>query len=261
MSRQLPAVRQANNSGRPAHLQPGHLRGEQHFRPEPASLGGRPPRQVPAPNPRREAEVVLDSGALASLAPRRLPLYQHGAQTLRGGVDGSTQAGWAAPDHDDVVKGERGRRREPEGVGNLRRRRSPQREARVGDDEWEVVLVRSVGGQEPRGLRVAIELEPPERHLIAGQEVLYIVRRARPAMSDDPYAVVRFDPILHLPVFEKVVEDRIQLLLRWVPWFQQVVLHIGPVDSRNGCVGVGVCGKEDSAGFGVKLTSLSEKLD
>ena len=80
-------------------------------------------------------------------------------------------------------------------------------------------------------------------------------------MSDDPDAVVRLDPILHLPVLEKVVEDRIQLLLGWVPWFQQVVLHIGPVDGRNGCVGVGVCGEEDPAGFGVELTSLGEKLD
>ncbi len=45
-----------------------------------------------------------------------------------------------------------------------------------------------------------------------------------------------------------------------VPRFQQVILHIRLVDGRYGCISVGVGGKQDAAGFRVKLARLLEEL-
>src|SRR5919106_1677775 len=50
-----------------------------------------------------EAEVVLDSGALAGLPARRLALEQDSGQSLGRAVDGRREAGGAAPDDRELV--------------------------------------------------------------------------------------------------------------------------------------------------------------
>ena len=172
MGRELTAVGQADDPGRAAHLEARHLGGEQHLRPEASGLGGRPPGKVTAGDAGWESQVVLDAGALAGLAPDRLLLDENGAQSFRGAVDGRPEPGRPTPDDDEVVEGERRCRRQPEGAGDLCGGGRLQRPAGVGDDQGQVLAVAAVGGQQPGGLRVTFPLEPSERHLIAGEEVL-----------------------------------------------------------------------------------------
>ena len=177
MGRELAAVGQTDDPGRPADLEARHLRSEQHLRPETAGLGGRPPGQVATGDACRETEVVLDPGALAGLAPDRLLLDDHGAQALRGAVDGRPEPGRPAPDDDEVVEGERRRRRKSESAGELRCGGRLQGVTGVGDHQREVLPVTAVGIQQSGGLGVTLELEPLEGHLVAGQEVFDRVRR------------------------------------------------------------------------------------
>ena len=136
-----------------------------------------------------------------------------------------------------------------------------ERLACVRDDQWQVLGVPATRVQQPGRLGVTLQLEPLEWHLVAGQEVFDLMRRGRPAVADDPDALVRPEPVLHLPILEEVVEHRIELLLRRIPRLQQVVVNIGPIDGGNGRIGIGVGGEKNAPGLGVKLAGLFEKLD
>ena len=141
--------------------------------------------------PERKPEIVLDPRALPSLAPDCFSLDKHRPQALRGPIDGGAEARRSAPDHDEVVERERGCGGEPEGVATS---------AVEGACKTRPVSVMTRGrcsasppfaASNLVGLGVALQLQPPERHLVAGQEVLHLVRRSRPAVPDNPDAVVR----------------------------------------------------------------------
>src|SRR5205823_9840002 len=127
---------------------------------------------------------------LSGLATDRLSLYEHGAQPFRRAVDGGAQARRPGPDDDEVVEGQRRCGREAEGSGDLCRRRRLQGASAVRDHQREVLPVAAVGGEEPGRLRVTLELEPLERNLVAGQEVLDGMRRGGPPVADDTDSVV-----------------------------------------------------------------------
>src|SRR5205807_6078189 len=59
--------------------------------------------QVDAGDPRRKAEVVLDAGARAGLAPGRGRLHDQDIQSFRCPVHGRRQPRWSRPDDDEVA--------------------------------------------------------------------------------------------------------------------------------------------------------------
>ena len=79
-------------------------------------------------------------------------------------------------------------------------------------------------------------------------------------MADDPNAVLRLHPVLHLPVLEEVVKDRVKLLLRRVPGLQHVVMNVSFVDGGNGGLGVRVGCEQHAAGLGVQPARLLQEL-
>ena len=122
MGREFVPVLEANDPGRTAHVEAGDLGREQHFGAEPPGLGGRPPGKVAAPDTGGEAKVVLDPRALARLASDRFSLNEDRAQAFGRPVDGGPQAGWPAPDHDDVVERQGWCRRETQRLRDFDRR-------------------------------------------------------------------------------------------------------------------------------------------
>src|SRR5437764_11611361 len=67
-----------------------------------ACLERRPSGEIRAGETGGEAEIVLDSSARARLTARGEAFDDERAESLRGGVDGGRQPGWAAAEHDDV---------------------------------------------------------------------------------------------------------------------------------------------------------------
>ncbi len=123
-----------------------------------------PPGQVAAPDPGREAQVVLDPGALPGLAPDGLPLDEHRLQALGAAVDGGAQPGGAAAHHDEVVEREVGRRSTGPG---LRPARPSTGAAATGPSVMTTngrssALIPLAASRRLR-LRVALELHPAER--------------------------------------------------------------------------------------------------
>ena len=101
--------------------------GEHHLGAEPARLRRRAVREVRAAQPVREAEVVLDAGALAGLPARCVAFDDGGVQPFRRAVDRGRQPGRAGADDDEVVE-----RRLAPSSGARGRRRSRARSRRAG---------------------------------------------------------------------------------------------------------------------------------
>ena len=64
-----------------------------------------------------------------------------------------------------------------------------------------------------------------------------------------------------LPLLEQAVDDRVELLLRRIPWLEQVVVEVDDVDGVDGGVGVGVCRQQHPAGQREEVHRLLEELD
>ena len=113
--------------------------GEHHLGAEPAGLRDGALGEVGAGEPPREAEVVLDRGALPGLPARGVVLDDDGAEALGRGVDRGGEPGRSAADDAEVVEVALGagaqaeRRRDGDRVGR------PQRLA-VGDEDERQVL-------------------------------------------------------------------------------------------------------------------------
>ena len=132
--------------------------------------------------------------------------------------------------------------------------------AAVGE-QHERQLGLAVGrGQQPPAVVVALDVEPPVRHLVSGQEVAGVVRLARPPVPDhlDAVGVVR---CVRPPRVEEVVDDRVELLVRRVPGLQQVVVERDAVDRVDRRLGVGVGGEEHALGLGGEPHRLLQELD
>ena len=96
--------------------------------------------------------------------------------------------------------------------------------------------------------------------VVPGEEGLDVVAALRPAVADDPQSTLDAGVFLP-PVAEKIVEDRVEALLRRVPRLQEVVVETDVVDGLDGDVGVGVGGQEDELGLRREHPSLFEELD
>ena len=79
----------------PAGVEADHLAGGEQLGAEPQRLPAGPVGQLGARDAVGEAQVVLDPAALPGLPAGGAPLDEHGAQALRGGVDGRAQPGRA----------------------------------------------------------------------------------------------------------------------------------------------------------------------
>ncbi len=64
-----------------------------------------------------------------------------------------------------------------------------------------------------------------------------------------------------LPVVEKSREERVEVLLRWCPRFQEIVIESDLVDGPDRDVRVGVGGEQHTLGVRVELERLAKKLD
>ena len=98
------AVGEPHRAGRAVDLQADHVAGGEHLGAELDRLPAGPVGELRAGDPVREAEVVLDPGALPGLAAGGGALDQHGAQALGRPVHRGAEPGRAAADDDEVVE-------------------------------------------------------------------------------------------------------------------------------------------------------------
>jgi len=231
-------VAQVDDAGGPVDLERGRLLRGQHLGAEPPRLVGRPLGELGAREALREAEVVLDPRALAGLAAGRLPLDQHGPQPLRRAVDGRRKTRGAAADDDQIVEGELGARVQAELLGELpvARRLEPRAVVEQHDRQPRRVCARA-GDLDPR-LLVALGVEPLVRDLVAGKEVADRVRVLGETVTDDANAGGR--AVEGLPRLEQVGHHRVELLVRRLPRFLEVVVEADVVDRLDRRLGVGV---------------------
>ena len=102
---------------------------------------------------------------------------------------------------------------------------------------------------------------PPVGHGVAGQEVTHLERVRRPAVPDDLRTTDRLDVAIGAPRVDEGVDDRVELLLRRIPGFEQVVVEVDVVDRLDRRPGVGVGGEEGAPGAGKQVHRLLEELD
>jgi hypothetical protein len=254
------AVGETDDACRAARLHGVHLSGADHLGAELERLAAGALRQLSAGDAVGEAEVVLDARALAGLPTGRCAFDQYGAQALGRGIDGSTQPGRPSANDDDVVELGSGIRSKPDMGGDVRVAGCAEHLPFGGDDHWDASLVRHLsGGQQPLtlGLRGGI---PAVRHPVAGQEIPHLERTCGPAVPDHLRLGDR--PVRRSgPLLQQLGDDRVQLLLRRVPGFEQVVVDVHQVDRLDGCIGVGVGGEQDPPGRGKDVHGLLKELD
>ncbi len=77
---------------------------------------------------------------------------------------------------------------------------------------------------------------------LRGQEVADLERVGRPAVADDLRPADRL-LVMGLPQLDQRIDDGVELLLRWVPRLEQVVVKVDDVDGLDGRIGVGVRGQ------------------
>ena len=63
------------------------------------------------------------------------------------------------------------------------------------------------------------------------------------------------------PRLEQRIDDGVELLLRWIPRLEQVVIEVDDVDRVDGGVGVGVRGEQHPSRGRIEVHRLLEELD
>ena len=191
----------------------------------------------------------------------RVALDHHRAQALGGAVDGGGQPGGPAAHHHQVVEGRSARVVDPHPLGDGAQARAPPAPRRRGTPAPAGGSGSAPGGRRCSSAapRAALDVEPAVRHVVARQEVLQLVRLARPAVAHHADAVLAAR--IGLPVGQEVVEHRVELLLGRVPGLHQVVVERHPVDGVDRRLGVGVGGQQDPLGVGHDLERPLQELD
>lgn len=129
-------------------------------------------------------------------------------------------------------------------------------------DEHEREIVRRRVGQlaQPLSLFVALDVVPPVRHVISGQERLDVVTAVGPPVTD--HAHVRCVVGVGLPpVVEQAIDDGVQPFLGRIPRLEQVVVEADVVDRLDGNVRVRVCRQQQELRARVMGPCLLEHLD
>ena len=101
---------------------------------------------------------------------------------------------------------------------------------------------------------------PPVGHRVAGQEVAHLEGRRRPPVPDHlglPHLQVSGRQVR----LEHRVDHRVELLLRWVPRLEQVVVDVDDVDGGDRGVGVGVRREQRAPRPREQVHRLLEELD
>ena len=88
-------------------------------------------------------------------------------------------------------------------------------------------------------------IQPAVGHLVSSQKIAQGVGTRRPAVSQHAHAF-EDRSISGVPIFQQIVQHRIQVLLGRIPRFQQVMMNTRFVDSLDRRVRVGV-GREEHA--------------
>jgi len=195
--------------------------------------------EISARQPLREPEIVLNRRALTCLPPRRLTLHHHGAQPLRRPVHRGGQASRAGAHNAHVIQRLPGAGTQPQRASEIKGRRRAERLA-VGDQHERQIGRGGVGEVvQPAALGVALDVIPPVRHVVTGQEHLDVVAAIGPPVPDHPHigGMVRVGPP---PVVKQVIDDRVQPLLGRIPRLEQVVVQADVVDRLDRDVRVSV---------------------
>ena len=255
----LRPVAELHDARRAAGLQADDVARGEHLRAELRRLSPGPVGELGAGHTVREAEVVLDAGALPGLATGGLPLDEHGPQTLGRPVDRAAQPGRAAADHDQVVEVGGGGGGEADRRGDLGLRRRLQHRA-VRRNQHRDVVGRRARRLEQAGAVGLLDVVPAVRDGVAGQEVAGGERLGRPAV---PEHLRLLDGAVAdaAPGLDQGVDDRVELLVRRLPRLEQVVVDVDDVDGPDRGVGVGVGGEQRAAGARGDVHRLLEELD
>ncbi len=96
--------------------------------------------------------------------------------------------------------------------------------------------------------------------MVSGQEIAHFVGSRGPARAQHADALVR-RPIRRAPVFQQIVEDRIQMLAGRVPGLQEKVVNVDFIDGVDGGAGVGIGGQQGALGVGIDLLGFVQKAD
>ena len=241
------------------------LRG-QELGAEAAGLRRRSPREVGSGEPGREPKVVLDARAHPGLPAERLSLDDDRSQPFRSAVDGGRESGGAGTDDDEVVVRELLVRLEADPLRDL---------GRIRVDEG--LGVRDEHDRKPvRGERClrkhlpgtgVLHVEPAVRDLVVRQQVAHALRVGRQPVADHAHGIaVRIREVRGvrcggMPVFEQVVEHRVQPLLGGMPGLHEVVVEPDVVDGAHRDLGVGVCREEDPLRVRRLGSDVGEQLD
>jgi hypothetical protein len=226
---------------------------------EAAGLVGRPACEVRAAEAGREAEVVLDQAGGAGLTAGRLTLDHHGGQPLRRAVDRGGETGGTTTDDDQVIVVGHRLVGDPEPLGELEHRRALQHRAVLHERDRQALVADTRDAQQLARLAVALDVQPAAGNAVAGQEVTELVRGLGEAVADDAHAA-GLQRRAGLPGRQEVLDDGVELLLRWVPRLEQVVVERDLVDRLDRGAGVGVGGEQDALGVRGELARLDEVL-
>ena len=146
----------------------------------------------------------------------------------------------------------------PSRSASSQHRRALEHRAVLEQRDRQPVAVDPGDRQQLLRLAVALDVEPPHRDAVAGQEVAQVVRVAREAVADDAHAGL--ERRVRRPGRQQVLDHRVELLLGRVPRLEQVVVEVDLVDRLDRGLGVGVRGQQDALGVRHELARLDQVL-
>ena len=107
-------------------------------------------------------------------------------------------------------------------------------------------------------LRIFLNIKPPVGYQVTAQVILYEVRMRRKLVPHQFYSL-KFRNVVVLPVVQKIIQYRVELLLRRVPGLHQVIVQPNIVNGFYGCFGIGVSGEQHSFGIGEYFDRLFQE--
>ena len=103
-------------------------------------------------------------------------------------------------------------------------------------------------------------IQPAVGHLVSSQKIAQGVGTRRPTVSQHAHAF-EDRSISGVPIFQQIIQHRVQVLLGRIPRFQQVMMNARFVDSLDRRVRVGVGCEEHPPCFRIDCERLIQKFD
>src|SRR5262245_47497667 len=79
-------------------------------------------------------------------------------------------------------------------------------------------------------------------------------------MAENPHTLKCW-AVIRPPIFEQIVNNWIEMLLRRVPRLEQVMMDARVIDGLNGRVGIGVSRQQDALRFRIEVYGSADKID